>query len=85
MKPKRKSVGDFPNGTVSRPKKQPRLTLDSFFAPKVTISQNVGIDDVSKDYKEGTMDVVLSIEQQRVMRMVVDEGKSVFFTGSAGA
>jgi ATP-dependent DNA helicase PIF1 len=29
--------------------------------------------------------VVLSTEQQEVLRIVVDEGKSVFFTGSAGA
>lgn len=39
--------------------------------------------------KAGTLDiiqqVVLSPEQQEVLRLVVDEGKNVFFTGSAGA
>lgn len=29
--------------------------------------------------------LILSSEQQAVLRMVVDEGKNIFFTGSAGA
>ena len=29
--------------------------------------------------------VTLDEEQRKVLRLVVDEGKSVFFTGSAGA
>ncbi|KAI0318119.1 hypothetical protein OF83DRAFT_1262245, partial [Amylostereum chailletii] len=83
LKPKRKSTGDLPNS--NRPSKQPRLTLDAFFSPKVSVTRSTGIDDVGKELREGerTMDVVLSAEQRGVLRMVVDGGKNVFFTGSA--
>lgn len=43
-----------------------------------------GIDGVTGDAKEKVLDVVLSDEQVRIMKLVVDEGKNVFFTGSAG-
>jgi hypothetical protein len=57
------------------PSKVPRTTLDSFFPPRVSVS--------SGNKKETTI-VTLNEEQRMVLRMVVEEGKSVFFTGSAG-
>jgi ATP-dependent DNA helicase PIF1 len=55
--------------------KVPRKTLDSFFAPRVSVS--------SGNKKEPSI-VTLNEEQRKVLRMAVDEGKNVFFTGSAG-
>ncbi|KAI0258573.1 PIF1-like helicase-domain-containing protein [Gloeopeniophorella convolvens] len=80
-KTKRKSTGDIPN---PRNAKQPRLTLDTFFSPKVSVRVGSGLDGVAGDGEGKMLDVVLSDEQMQVLRMVVDEGKNVFFTGSAG-
>jgi ATP-dependent DNA helicase PIF1 len=77
---KRKSQGDPPG---SRNAKQPK-TIDTFFSPKVSVRLGCGLDGVTGDAKEKVLDVVLSDEQVRVMKLVVDEGKNVFFTGSAG-
>jgi ATP-dependent DNA helicase PIF1 len=55
--------------------KVPRKTLDSFFAPRVSVSSG---------NKKETNVVTLNDEQRMVLNMVVDEGKNVFFTGSAG-
>lgn len=74
---KRKSTGDIDEG---RPKqaKQPRKTLDTFFAPQVPVS-------ATPDEETGKIEhVSLNEEQIRVLKMVVDEEKNVFFTGSAG-
>lgn len=78
--------------SASNATKKPRVTLDNFFAPKISVSviPNVGIDGVASAGKgdkgkgQGGMKVDLSVEQWNVLRMVVDEGRSVFFTGSAG-
>jgi hypothetical protein len=78
---KRKSQGAPPG---SRNAKQPKSTIDSFFSPKVSVRLGCGLDGITGDAKEKVLDVVLSDEQVRVMKMVVDEGKNVFFTGSAG-
>ncbi|THH29339.1 hypothetical protein EUX98_g4847 [Antrodiella citrinella] len=74
---KRKSTGDIDEG---RPKqaKQPRKTLDTFFAPQLPVS-------ATPDEETGKIEhVSLNEEQIRVLKMVVDEEKNVFFTGSAG-
>jgi hypothetical protein len=78
---KRKSQGAPPG---SRNAKQPKTTIDTFFSPKVSVRLGCGLDGVTGDTKEKTLDVVLSAEQVGVMKLVVDEGKNVFFTGSAG-
>jgi hypothetical protein len=80
---KRKSQGAPPS---SRNAKQPKTTIDTFFSPKVSVRVGLGcgLDGVTGDAKEKVLDVVLSDEQVRIMKLVVDEGKNVFFTGSAG-
>ena len=78
---KRKSTS-APEDTRSA--KQPRLTIDSFFTPKVSVQLGSGLDGVAGGVEEKVFDVVLSDEQIRILRMVVEEGKNVFFTGSAG-
>ncbi|SRR6266702_652433 len=78
---KRKSTGTIED---TRNAKHPRLTIDAFFTPKVTVQLGSGLDGVAGGVEEKILDVVLSDEQMRVMRMVVEEGKNVFFTGSAG-
>jgi hypothetical protein len=78
---KRKSTSALED---TRSAKQPKLTIDSFFTPKVTVQVGSGIDGVAGGIEEKVFDVVLSDEQMRVLRMVVEEGKNVFFTGSAG-
>ncbi|KAH9931540.1 PIF1-like helicase-domain-containing protein [Fomitopsis serialis] len=77
---KRKSTGDIPNDASTKDVKRPRTTLDSFFSPQVPVSSS------SKgDPDAGARDsVALNDEQRKVLRMVVDEGKNVFFTGAAG-
>jgi hypothetical protein len=78
---KRKSLGALPD---ARSAKQSKLTIDSFFSRKVSVRLGSGLDGVAADAEEKVLDVVLSDEQVKVMRMVVDEGRNVFFTGSAG-
>ena len=78
---KRKSLGALPD---ARSAKQSKLTIDSFFSRKVSVRLGSGLDGVATDGEEKVLDVVLSDEQVKVMRMVVEEGKNVFFTGSAG-
>lgn len=70
---KRKSAGAVDSELYP---KKPRSTLDAFFSPVVSSS-------VKKE-ERGKKDVALSPEQIAVLRMVVDEGRNVFFTGSAG-
>lgn len=78
---KRKSQDDLPG---ARSTKHPKSTLDAFFSPKVSVRVGSGLNGVTGDVEDKVLDVVLSEEQVRVMRMVVDEGKNIFFTGSAG-
>lgn len=77
---KRKSTGGIEDAK-SRPTKQPRKTLDSFFSTEVLASPKPtgkGSNSVVQEY------VALNEEQIKVLKMVVEEEKSVFFTGSAG-
>jgi hypothetical protein len=78
---KRKSQGAPPGALKA---KHPKLTIDTFFSPKVSVRLGSGLDGVTGDGEEKSLDVVLSDEQVRVMKAVVNEGKNVFFTGSAG-
>ncbi|KAJ7047809.1 hypothetical protein C8F04DRAFT_22854 [Mycena alexandri] len=71
---KRKSEGALPS---KRPVKQPRRTIDSFFSPQVLAPASSTNDNDRKL-------VSLNAEQNAILRQVVDEGKNVFFTGSAG-
>ena len=77
---KRKSTGGIED-SKPRPTKQPRKTLDSFFSTEVLASPKP-----SGNNKENVVQeyVALNDEQIRVLKMVVEEEKSVFFTGSAG-
>ena len=72
---KRKSDSSI-SSSKSGLNKKPRQTLDAFFAPRVSV--------LSGNSKEKNL-VTLNEEQRKVLRLVVDEGKNVFFTGSAGA
>lgn len=56
--------------------KQPKIS--AFFTPRVSLSITCGTDKTTSVSK-------LSEEQRRVFDLVVEEGKNVFFTGSAGA
>ncbi|CCL99381.1 uncharacterized protein FIBRA_01399 [Fibroporia radiculosa] len=73
---KRKSTGNAIDG--EKDAKRRRHTLDAFFSPQVVASKT------SSDHKESRETVILNEEQKKVMKMVVEEGKSIFFTGAAG-
>ena len=68
---KRKSDGN----DSDRPTKQPKK-IDNYFSQLFPVSSN------SKESE--SQPVPLNDEQKRVLEMVVDEGKNVFFTGAAG-
>ena len=55
-----------------------RKTLDAYFHPQTACSST----STSNSSTIGS--VILNPEQTRVLEMVVDEGKNVFFTGAAG-
>jgi len=68
---KRKSDGSDSDRPVKQSKK-----ISHYFSPLYPVSSNS---------KEGeSQPVPLNEEQKRVLEMVVDEGKNVFFTGAAG-
>lgn len=82
---KRKSTGSL-STTAAKPVKKarhsldatptkPTRTIDSFFSPKPSTTTLLL-------RREGRF--ILNAQQANVMKMVVDEEKSVFFTGSAG-
>jgi hypothetical protein len=68
---KRKSDASDSDRLSKRPRK-----ISSYFSPLYPVSSN------PKEKENGP--VPLNDEQRRVMEMVVDEGKNVFFTGAAG-
>lgn len=74
---KRKSTGSTSNES-NKNAKRPRNTLDAFFSPRIPAP------DASNDKNSAKETVTLNDEQRRVLRMVVEEEKSVFFTGAAG-
>ena len=63
------------NDDKGHPPKQPKI--DAFFTPRVSLSTTCGTDKTTSVAK-------LSEEQHGVLQLVVQEDKSVFFTGSAG-
>ncbi len=71
---KRKSAADT---ETPKPTKLAK-TLDAFFSPLATIHTTTATS------KGEVARIHLNIEQTAVLKMVVDEGRSVFFTGSAG-
>ncbi|OBZ77024.1 ATP-dependent DNA helicase pfh1 [Grifola frondosa] len=73
---KRKSTGEIEAEREGDSSKR-RKTLDAFFSPQVSAS-------CSKDEKSGSATIALNAEQKKVLHMVVEEGKNVFFTGAAG-
>ena len=81
---KRKSTGGIDEGKT-KPAKQPRKTLDAFFNPQVQVTSLSGASTGEGEQKLIVGHVELNEEQRRVLTMVVDEEKSVFFTGAAGA
>jgi hypothetical protein len=68
---KRKSDG----GDSDKPAKQSKK-IDSYFSQLYPVSSN--------PKESESQPVPLNDEQKRVLEMVVDEGKNVFFTGAAG-
>lgn len=91
--PKRKAVGN-PEDARSKPSKQPRL--DAFFLParaagvNPPAGQGLPLTTVKKavvpiDAARVESGPRLSDEQKAALRLVVEEGRSVFFTGSAGS
>ena len=68
---KRKSV----ESNSDRPAKQSKK-IDSYFPRLYPVSSN--------PEDNGTQGVPLNDDQKRVLEMVVNEGKNVFFTGAAG-
>ena len=76
---KRKSTGGLDAlGKSDEAGNKRRKTLEAYFAPQVTPVS-------STKSEKGSVDrVALNAEQIRVLQMVVDEGKNVFFTGAAG-
>ncbi|KAH9834817.1 PIF1-like helicase-domain-containing protein [Rhodofomes roseus] len=81
---KRKSTGDIPkDGASAKDAKRPRTTLDRFFSPQVPVSSSTkGDSNTGTTSSRDT--VALNDEQRKILQMVVDEGKNVFFTGAAG-
>lgn len=74
---KRKATASL-EGAKVKPAKQPRKTLDAFFSPRVLAT------GVPNDEKATREHVGLNAQQIEVLKMVVEEEKNVFFTGSAG-
>lgn len=87
----RNSVGD---SKAASPVKVQRTTLDAFFAPRQPVPSIAPDENTAAKQplatklpvkkSTGGRDVGLSAEQERVLRMVVDDERSIFFTGSAG-
>lgn len=87
----RDSVGD---SKTKGPVKVQRTTLDAFFAPRQTVPgvpPVVGTtakeslkNSLPENNLAGGHNVGLSAEQEKVLRMVVDDESNIFFTGSAG-
>lgn len=92
---KRKARNNLGDSRANGPVKLQRTTLDAFFAPRQTVpsthatEENVPAkESLSKSLPAqnliGTRDASLSAEQEEVLRLVVDDERNIFFTGSAG-
>lgn len=71
----RDDAGDL-DKPLGQPSKQPKI--NAFFTPRVSLNATCGTDMT-------TSVANLSEEQRNVLQLVVEQGQSVFFTGSAGA
>lgn len=87
------SQGSTASASTSNPKKREAPWEDSLSAAR-KLSRSISAEassskDKGKGKNAGSLNVkqqlVLSTEQQKVLKLVVDGGKNVFFTGSAGA
>ncbi|KAI0772977.1 hypothetical protein BD413DRAFT_38621 [Trametes elegans] len=78
---KRKSNGAVDDGKAAAldPSNKRRKTLDTFFSPQVTVTTPGRNQEDAR-----AENVPLNAEQVRVLQMVVQEEKNVFFTGAAG-
>lgn len=76
--PRKRKSTEGPDDTKPKLAKQPRKSLDAYFSPQVLATS------VQEDDGAARKHVALNEQQINVMRMVVEEEKSVFFTGSAG-
>lgn len=93
---KRKARNNLGDPRANGSFKLQRTTLDAFFAPRETVSGNPARKEenattneslsktVTAQKSTARSDVGLSAEQEKVLRMVVDDERNVFFTGSAG-
>ena len=73
---KRKSDEFDTSGIVTKRRKSGN-TIEQFFKPLVPVSAHVDVAESGS--------VQLNEDQRRILSLVVEQGKSVFFTGSAGA
>ena len=71
--PKKRKSGD----ALDTSKSAKQSKIQTFFTPRVSLSTTCGADQTTSVAK-------LNDEQNQVLQMVVEEEKSVFFTGSAG-
>ncbi|POS69467.1 DNA repair and recombination protein pif1 [Diaporthe helianthi] len=94
---KRKAYNTLAGSKAKGPVKLQRTTLDAFFAPRQSATdvhpgciKEQGTADrplshsLPAQKQNGRHDFALSAEQETVLRMVVDDERNMFFTGSAG-
>lgn len=91
---KRKAQSNPGGPKTNGPAKLQRTTLDAFFAPRQTVPGPAAEETITEkkplskspveQRSAGRRDFWLSAEQQTVLRMVVDDERNIFFTGSAG-
>lgn len=85
LESKRKSTKPFPwDVTQSAIKQQQKLQRDTKKRVKVTETEDGKADAIAKRKRGSVAKVFLSDEQQIILNMVVEQQKSIFFTGSAG-
>ena len=77
----------FPTSATKRLPKDTKIKLKN--GKRANYSTMSGFESASKKQKKGkgknpSKSVTLSPEQKRVLDIIINEGKSVFFTGSAG-
>lgn len=93
---KRKARNNLGDSKANGPVKLQRTTLDAFFAPRQTAPSTPATKEnttakesfskslVPAQNLTGKRNVGLSAEQEEVLRLVVDDERNIFFTGSAG-
>ena len=82
---KRKSLSNASNADLKDEPEKRRRTLDTFFTHHLTVDVPTAPNEAtSVREEENKQHIVLNEEQTNVIKMVVEEGKSVFFTGAAG-